>query len=1541
MLLLLAFCVGPCRAANPQVPPGSYTGFPATFVDNALSGANGNWQILSSGGGVVAAGVNSTSNNGWSVEPSSSPSTFFYVYAPVGTASGTYEIRVYWSGATGANAAYFDVVGGGSSVPSAPTGLTATAGNGQVTLTWAAPGSGTAPFTYSVYRGTSPGGEGASPVATTSTVGYIDTNVSSGQTYYYYVTAGNSVGTSPHSNEASATPQGANPVTNLKAAPGNAAITLTWTASANATGYVIYRGTASSGESYLTSVGAVTTDTDTGLTNGQTYFYEVAATTASGTGPLSNEASAAPTSVPQAPTNLTYFLTNPSGQSATINLTWNAVPGATSYTVWNMTYSRTVQGTTTTTGYTTTGGQGNYYRFVVSASNAAGQSGDSNQVQVYVPYGPSVPTLSAAADSHSNGTIDLSWTPDGNTTYSIIQRSTSSTGPFSLLTYLTNAISYVDTGLTNGTTYYYEVCGSNVFGNSSYSNIAHATPAKPQPLIGTGTGLTALYFNDPDDGTYFNVATTASGLGGGGSQFSYNWGSGLITAQQHDDTSVRWVGQVQPEYSDTYTFSTQASDGVRLWVNGQLLVSDWQDHASPVTDSGTITLTAGQLYSITLEYYKHHGPASVALLWSSPNQPNTAIPTTQLYPGSEPGFSTVVTVTSPAAGATFQMGDAPTLTASVAYAYSPTSQVDFYATVPVPGQASKTVRLGTAPGGSGSQFSVTSIGLPPGNLSVVAIVTDTQGDRILSPPVSIQVGGSPGLIGTGTGLTGLYYNYLSTGYTPVLLTRTDSTVNFQWGGVSPDANAGIAPANFLVQWEGQVQPKFTEPVTFSLNTTGAVYLYVNGQPVISNWTLHSGTDTSAPVTLTAGQTYPILLQYYQNAANPDGIALSWASASLPQEVVPQSQLYLYPTEATPDPATRDPLAVNVVWTTDDTASPPTQTASNSGPVGGNAGVHVSFKLPTGASSPYLQGLTIHEEAGSVPDVTVGFQQMTGSASALCGDPASGGGVTMAYFDLPWPAGGQNGPYDITASVWYSLGGVWKTMTQKITVTRADLLLTGTRPANPTPIAFAGTGPVTVTATVSAAYKANGTATLSLYASDQTFIKTLPAQPFLTSAGQVSFTWDGTLADGTPAQPGVYLFQCNVTDSLGVSDTDKSAGLAPISVTSDDATLLSDDGTTATFSVDYTLTSNDSPARPGSAGRIDVYDPNQNVCASQPLGSGDLTPGAHTVTVSMPSPQLDGDYTFLTCVQDSDASSDRGHRSRYALQHNNKYIAARLAFLQINGMYVAWAHPHKHVIFGTDADSSGPSHSPHTFAQVNPNTNLRIRAAVNGIFFRYGKHHNSDGTVVNKFYPIGEVGPAWKIQDIPTPVQRWSFGLSLSGEDQFIASRMIPFRRGSHIYYVVDPHASSGTFGMSDAGLLVTTDLDPATGRHVAPHQPIEVPLPYNGTPTYPFPSTTAQGDELNRTAIAWSTNGDFFLICGQVPGATVASTWDNMANFIINALPNDPHILPFHVQVRTGMMVDGGSVSEFSYNATTLKNGKQELLNNGRPMCTIIMVGAP
>jgi len=187
---------------------------------------------------------------------------------------------------------------GGATVPPVPTGLTATAGNAQVALTWNA-SSGAA--SYYVKRSTT-SGSGYAQIATPAAANYTDTGLTNGTKYYYVISAYNSAGQSSNSSEVSVTPMApAGPPAapaNLQATAGNAQVMLTWSASASATSYNVKRSTTSGGPYAILSSPTVTNFTDTGLTNGTTYYYVVSALNSAGESGNSAQASAAPVNAP-------------------------------------------------------------------------------------------------------------------------------------------------------------------------------------------------------------------------------------------------------------------------------------------------------------------------------------------------------------------------------------------------------------------------------------------------------------------------------------------------------------------------------------------------------------------------------------------------------------------------------------------------------------------------------------------------------------------------------------------------------------------------------------------------------------------------------------------------------------------------------------------------------------------------------------------------------------------------------------------------------------------------------------------------------------------------------------------------------------------------------------------------------------------------------------------------------------------------------------------------------------------------------------------
>lgn len=150
-------------------------------------------------------------------------------------------------------------------------------------------------------------------------------------------------------------------------------------------------------------------------------------------------------------------------------------------------------------------------------------------------------------------------------------------------------------------------------------------PPGVTPTVGTGTGLRGQYYAKPDLIGPNIVRPDAT--------VDFNWAEGTpIQGVQADNFSVRWAGQVQPKYTGDWTFTTFTDDGVRLWVNGELVIDQWNIHAGRFDRSRAIPLVGGQKYDIQMEYFENTEKATARLLWSHANQPEEVIPTTQLYP---------------------------------------------------------------------------------------------------------------------------------------------------------------------------------------------------------------------------------------------------------------------------------------------------------------------------------------------------------------------------------------------------------------------------------------------------------------------------------------------------------------------------------------------------------------------------------------------------------------------------------------------------------------------------------------------------------------------------------------------------------------------------------------------------------------------------------------------------------------------------------------------------------------------------------------------
>jgi hypothetical protein len=142
----------------------------------------------------------------------------------------------------------------------------------------------------------------------------------------------------------------------------------------------------------------------------------------------------------------------------------------------------------------------------------------------------------------------------------------------------------------------------------------------------------------------------------------------------------------------------------------------------------------------------------------------------------------------------------------------------------------------------------------------------------------------------GTGLTGRYYLGVDL-QDPVALTRVDSTINFDWSNAPPDPS--LPSTKYSVRWTGRLRAPVTDTYTITFVSDDGVRLFFDGDtnsPAINDWNTHPPTADSFQVALNAGQSYSIVIEYYQR--NGGAVAqLYWAIGGGDRFIVPSSQLY--------------------------------------------------------------------------------------------------------------------------------------------------------------------------------------------------------------------------------------------------------------------------------------------------------------------------------------------------------------------------------------------------------------------------------------------------------------------------------------------------------------------------------------------------------------------------------------------------------------------------------------------------------------------------
>jgi hypothetical protein len=307
--------------------------------------------------------------------------------------------------------------------------------------------------------------------------------------------------------------------------------------------------------------------------------------------------------------------------------------------------------------------------------------------------------------------------------------------------------------------------------------------------VEANTGVHAVYYPTMDfSGT--PVVRTERGL-------LFDWGDGSPDpAIPSNEFTALLSARLTPEATDDYTLFVNADDGVRLWLDGTLLLDWWRVSPRPIAT--TVSLEGGRGYDLVIEYYDFVARALLDVSWKRPGTPRTAIPECALSP-------------APAA-----------LTGCPSAASA--------ACVPA---------------------------------------------------------GTPPCTGTGRGLRATYYRW--PGFTELVHTQTDAPVDYQPDWVAaPDRYT----RKFTARWEGELEAPATDRYSFFLISDGQAELSIGGQKATTVLEDAASHEATASVELTAGQRYPIQIDYLDgHEAGWAYLQLRWKSGTIPKGAIPPCRFF--------------------------------------------------------------------------------------------------------------------------------------------------------------------------------------------------------------------------------------------------------------------------------------------------------------------------------------------------------------------------------------------------------------------------------------------------------------------------------------------------------------------------------------------------------------------------------------------------------------------------------------------------------------------------
>ena len=451
---------------------------------------------------------------------------------------------------------------------------------------------------------------------------------------------------------------------------------------------------------------------------------------------------------------------------------------------------------------------------------------------------------------------------------------------------------------------------------------------------------------------------------------NYTWGAGGPAGLPVDDFSARWTGR--PTFNaGSYIFTARADDGVRLFLDGTLIIDGWKDQPA-TTYTATRTLTAGA-HEVKIEYYERGGDAVIQASWTQTGGPpppaiTTLTPNTATQGG--PGFTLTVDGTGFVSGSTvFWNGHAEATTFVSATRLTAAVTTD---------------DLKTA-----------------GAIPVFVVNPDSQRSNIVNFNVTPSGGGCP----AGQFFAEYFSNISLTA--PATRTACEGTINYDWGTGGP---AGLPADNFSARWTGSF-PFANETVTFTARADDGVRLFLDGTLIIDGWRDQSATTYTATRTVTSGN-HQIKVEYYERGGSAV-IQVAWGgSTSAPTltSLTPSSATAGGPAFTLTANGTNFATGATVLWngaarTTTFVSSTQLTASIPASDIAAAGAVPVTVRNPDGQTSA-AQTFTINPSGGGGGD----------TIKVFITEPANGSTVRGTVWFTVWVENAAAGSKTLTLSV---------------------------------------------------------------------------------------------------------------------------------------------------------------------------------------------------------------------------------------------------------------------------------------------------------------------------------------------------------------------------------------------------------------------------------------------------------------------------------------------------------------------------------------------